>query len=259
MRLFLHLFFFIMTAALQDLSPEIDFDAPPPEAPLLLRGKLFPFRFSEGELNIHGQPVFAFETPNSGLGTGTTVWDGSVVLAKYLESRYAPLGLSGVRVIELGAGPGVAGFSAVALGAEVYLTDLPYCLPNLELAAARNAHLPGRAHVAPLDWFAPAAALTAAPAMAQASLVLGADVVWVEELIPGLVDTLATLLQRPGSTALIAHQTRSTRGDELFLRHLTEARLRVQRVPRERQHPVFSDDVIAILHITTAGSEEAEL
>jgi predicted nicotinamide N-methyase len=238
------------------LSPELDFDAPPPDGPLLLRGKLFPLNWAAGELTIHGLPIFAMETPNSGLGTGTTVWDGSVVLAKHLEARYPPLGLSGRRVVELGAGPGVAGFAAAALGAAVTLTDLPYCLPNLEAAAQRNAHLPGASTAAALDWFAVEPALAGAPALAEADLVLGADVVWVEELIPGLVGALAALLRRPGSVALVAHQTRSTRSDELLFRLLAEARLMVALVPREQHHPAFSDDIIDIFTITGAPMGE---
>lgn len=238
------------------LSPELDFNAPPPDGPLLLRGKLFPLQFDLGELTIHGLPIFALETPNSGLGTGTTVWDGSVVLAKHLEATYPPLGLAGRRVVELGAGPGVAGFAAAALGAAVTLTDLPYCLPNLEAAAQRNAHLPGATSIAALDWFNVGPALAAAPALAEADLVLGADVVWVEELIPGLVGALAALLRRPGSVALVAHQTRSTRSDELFFRLLQEARLVAALVPRAQHHPAFSDDIIDIFSISGAHAGE---
>jgi hypothetical protein len=234
------------------LSPEIDFDAPQPEGPLLLRGKLFPLNFSAGELVIDGRPVFAVETPNSGLGTGTTVWDGSVVLAKHLEARFSPAGLAGRRVVELGAGPGVAGFAAAALGAEVTLTDLPYCLPNLREAARLNSHLPGPTRLATLDWFAPEDGIAAAPWIGEADIVLGADVVWVEELIPGLVRTIAVLLRRPRVYCLLAHQTRSRRGDEMLLRLLGEAGLRVERLPRGEHHPAFSDDIIELLRVTRA-------
>jgi predicted nicotinamide N-methyase len=39
--------------------------------------------------------------------------------------------LKGKRVIELGAGTGVVGLAAGALGAKVVLTDLPHLLPGL--------------------------------------------------------------------------------------------------------------------------------
>ena len=233
------------------LSPEIDFDAPQPEGPLLLRGKLFPLNFSAGELLIAGLPVFAVETPNSGLGTGTTVWDGSVVLAKHLEARFSPAGLAGQRVVELGAGPGVAGFAAAALGAEATLTDLPYCLPNLREAARLNSHLPGPTRLAALDWFAPEDGIAA---LGHVDIVLGADVVWVEELIPALVRTLALLLRRPRVYCLLAHQTRSRRGDEALFRLLGEAGLRVERLPRGEHHPAFSDDIIELLRVTRGGA-----
>lgn len=247
-----------MASSSPELSPEIDYDAPLPEGPLLLPGKLYPLNFSAGALTVHGLPIIAIETPNSGLGTGTTVWDGSVVLAKYLEHTTPPLGLAGRRVLELGAGPGVTGFAAAALGAEVALTDLPYVIPNLEAAATRNAHLPGRTRVAELDWFTPEEALAAAPFLATADVVLGADVVWLEELIPGLVRTLALLLRRAGSFALIAHQTRSTRSDQLLFQQLAGAALRVEAVPRTLHHPAFSADIIAILRITADAGDAAE-
>lgn len=233
------------------LSPLLDFDAPPPDAPLLLPGRAFPLDFRSGALAIAGAPLFIVETPNSQLGTGLNVWDGAVVLAKHLEARRAHQ-LPGARVLELGAGPGVAGLAAAALGASVTLTDLPYVLPNLREAVALNTHLRGPLAVAELDWFAP-------QAMAGGGgfdLVLGSDVVWVEELIPPLVNTLALLLrQRPGCEALLAHQTRSRRGDALLTRLLGAAGVRVRVLPRGEHHADFSVPAIELLSLTLARDE----
>ena len=72
-----------------------------------------------------------------GIGTGAVVWDGAVMLMKYLERRHdgqdalrtceegrGPF-LAGKSVVELGAGTGAVGLIAGALGAkDVAITDL---------------------------------------------------------------------------------------------------------------------------------------
>ena len=85
---------------------------------------------------------------------GTTVWDASIVLAKWLErnarrgSELSRPRLAGRRVLELGAGMGLGGLAAAALGADVELTDVAEVLPLLR----RNAEaLMGRASLATSD------------------------------------------------------------------------------------------------------------
>ncbi len=230
-----------------------------PDEVLMIEGKLYPLDYAGGELTIHGTPLYTLEQGNSGLGTGLTVWDGSIVLAKYLEARFPSL--AGKRVLEVGAGPGVAGLAAVALGAaQVTLTDLPYCLDNLRAAVALNAHHV-KAGAAPpvvgaLDWLAPQR--SALPGLQAMDLVLGADVVWVEELIAPLVSTLAWLSAGPAApTILLAHQTRSTRSDELLHAELAAAGLRATALPPETHHPDFSHPKISILSIERIAPAEA--
>jgi predicted nicotinamide N-methyase len=74
---------------------------------------------------------------------GTTVWDASIVLAKYLERgmRKGELSrpkVSGKRGLELGAGMGLAGLSLALLGADVTLTDVAEVLPLLQANYERN-------------------------------------------------------------------------------------------------------------------------
>jgi hypothetical protein len=140
---------------------EIDIHAEPTGEILLLPGKRFPFNFSSG-FEVGGRTVVVHERPNTGLGTGLTVWDGAVVLAKYLEhaltGTVAGAGagqLRGAKVVEVGAGTGLVGLAAAALGArEVWLTDLGYCLGNLHECVSANAAWAGDVvHVAELDWY----------------------------------------------------------------------------------------------------------
>merc|ERR1712196_624077 len=85
---------------------------------------------------------------------GSRVWGSAYVLAEHLQ-RLA--GLKGARVVELGAGPGLVGLVAAALGANVVLTD--HVVAVLELLrnnTARNEAVTraaaGSVQVMPLKW-----------------------------------------------------------------------------------------------------------
>ncbi|GIL82692.1 hypothetical protein Vretimale_8262 [Volvox reticuliferus] len=98
--------------------------------------------------------------------TGTTVWDGAVVLSHYLTETailvrpsnlpYAHSGGSLPTVLELGAGTGAVSLALAASrsAASVTATDLPDLLPHLRLNVGRNSSLlpPGRVHLQPLRW-----------------------------------------------------------------------------------------------------------
>eukprot|EP00752_Nemacystus_decipiens_P017897 g16046.t1 len=69
---------------------------------------------------------------------GSVVWDAEVLLAHYLDQAYGSR-LRGMRVLEVGAGTGLAGIVAARLGASVALTDQSKMLPTLEKNARSNA------------------------------------------------------------------------------------------------------------------------
>lgn len=113
---------------------------------LMLCDRRFPLDFERDGLAVGGRQVRVRETPNSGEGTAHSVWDGAVILGKYLEHCFGREALSGACVAELGAGTGLAGCCAAALGASpVVLTDLPYAIPALRFAAdaANSWHADG--------------------------------------------------------------------------------------------------------------------
>lgn len=140
---------------------------------------------------------------------GLQVWDGSVVLAKYLEHQWDSLGFNSrpPNVLELGSGMGLCSLATAALGAKsVLATDLPYCLKELDrniqwnLSQWREPNMKldnmisekPSISTAPLDWFNP----TASPIrMAEVDLVIGADIVWLDKLIVPLVNTIQTIFQ----------------------------------------------------------------
>lgn len=66
---------------------------------------------------------------------GTTVWDGSIALAKMFDNREVfPLSfLKSCRVLELGAGCGLVGIYLCLLGAKMtVLTDMHFCIKTLK-------------------------------------------------------------------------------------------------------------------------------
>jgi hypothetical protein len=108
-----------------------------------------------GEFKVAGVPVVVSESAHHGQrDTGMTVWDGSLILSKFLELQIGREGIAKHNVLELGSGTGLCGASAGVLGApNVWLTDLDYCLPNLhETVAANEDNVAGHLHVKPLDW-----------------------------------------------------------------------------------------------------------
>jgi len=127
-----------------------------PAEVLALPWRLFPISVSGGELTMRGMPVVIGERANSSQGTGHAVWDGSIVLAKFLERR----GLTrGDAVLELGAGTGLVGICAAVLGAgRVVVSDLEYAMDNMSVNITRNAPLfpeGTTCEACVLDWTAP--------------------------------------------------------------------------------------------------------
>ena len=152
--------------------------------------------FGEGEFSIAGRPLLVNNADHrDNDDTGLSVWDGSVVLAKWMERRDrdgAPV-VRGRRVLELGCGTGLAGLSALLLGAQhVTLTDLAYTLPAAQANLARNERsvLPGTCDVCELDW------CCAQPpsCVADAEVFLAADVVWRADLVLPLLKILSVCL-----------------------------------------------------------------
>ena len=169
--------------------------------------------------------------------TGSTVWDGALVLAAHLSRRATLVALEArlerpcASVIELGAGTGLAGLALAASGAlrrdtaagtpdvVVALTDLAPLCDFLRVNVARNAAALAAPHaarvvVAPLRWGDPVAAAAAAALMHYGShdanhhvdCVIGADLCYRMENVTPLLAALAQLL-RPGGVAVLALDT----------------------------------------------------
>ncbi|EGZ09863.1 hypothetical protein PHYSODRAFT_318381 [Phytophthora sojae] len=230
---------------------------------LALPSRIFGLDVAEGDqFAIDGRVVHIGEVGNSGKGTGLTTWDGSVVLARYLEHQRRG-DIAGSRIVELGAGTGLVGISAALLGArQVILTDLDYVVDNLAknvaetMKLAANAGKPVDSDISTrvLDWFNPPTDL------GDIDFLLASDVVWVEELIPPLVATFDTLLRHSSikTRILMSYQKRSIVSDRLLFSELERHHLVKTRVPAASLHPQFSTDRIDVWEIERGTEERSD-
>ncbi|KAL3725821.1 hypothetical protein ACJRO7_030798 [Eucalyptus globulus] len=104
-------------------------------------------------------------------------------------------------VLELGSGTGLVGIAAaVALGADVTVTDLPHVVPNLQFSVDANAAAlaagagGGAVRVVPLRWGE--AADVGALGEEEYDVILASDVVYYDHLYDPLLETLRWLFER---------------------------------------------------------------
>lgn len=212
------------------------------------------------ELELFGTTFRLAQNPAS-MHLGTTVWDASIVVAKMLEKgsvkEFTRARLKGRRALELGAGVGLAGLAAAALGATVTLTDVPDVLPLLAANADRNlsrsalavAGVPwagdaGAVAVAALDWDDEA---TWHPGgnTEPYDIVLAADCVYSETAVPSFVAALLAHTHRRTSI-LVANELRSHSVAAAFEAGI-EPHFTVKRVPRAKQDPTYSHSSIHLM------------
>ena len=137
----------------------------------------------------------------------------------------------GKRVVELGAGAGLAGLACAVNGAaRVVLTDLAENLPLLQRNAARNGL---DVSVAPFDW------LTPTTLGERFDVVLAADCVFWPELFEPLLNAIQAVA-RPDGTVLIAVTHRLGRTDA-FLEKLRRRGWTASARPRRRDAPQNTD------------------
>ncbi|XP_061745646.1 protein N-lysine methyltransferase METTL21A [Nerophis ophidion] len=123
------------------------------------------------------------------LGVAAVVWDAAVVMCVYLE--LSQVELRGKVAIELGAGTGLVGIVAALLGAKVTITDRKPALDFLSANVKGNLppDLQESAVVSELSW---GDNLDRYPAEGY-DLVLGADIVYLEDTFVPLMETLQHL------------------------------------------------------------------
>jgi len=136
--------------------------------------------------------------------TGRVVWPSAHSLSAHLCAH--PELVRGRRVVDLGAGTGLVGLVAAALGAsQVVLSDLPTALPLLRRNALQNIAACGdNVHVEALRWGDPVG-----PVFERCDVVIGCEIIYQhdEDTCRALVDTMKQLAG-PTGVCLFAYEFR---------------------------------------------------
>ncbi|KAG0315408.1 hypothetical protein BGZ97_008267 [Linnemannia gamsii] len=210
------------------------------------------------------------------------VYHCSIVLGKYMEtlSNKTHGFWTDKRVLELasGAGQGIVSLSAAALGAErVIMTDIDSAVPALQRGVRLNGFEAPQVQVTALDWTSRSQALShiwndilsnpttpSSTPRPQLDYILASDVIWVDYLVPALVETIADLMHiskerrdsgthhqdeqsitsRPQSPVLLlAYQFRSTRSDQLLFESLDQLGLQRTKISLDGENVDEPDSV----------------
>ena len=164
--------------------------------------EIFPVKIGQIELRFHKpKSIDRYLDPDDvmrGFPMWSKLWEASAVLVQYM----ADLPVDHARsILELGAGLGVAGITAAALGHAVTLTEYdPNALLFLQANVAQNNC--DQAKVRRLDWFQP-------DLEGRFDLIIGAELVYQDEA----VDALGALFNRylnPQGRVVLVERVRST-------------------------------------------------
>ena len=180
-------------------------------------------------------------------GDGGVVWEAAEATLAHLDEQFSDNGLSGLSVLELGAGTGVCGLACAALGASiVFLTDLPNAQPLLRTNAERSN--PGSEHVATgcITWGEP---IPNSIANENYDLVLCCDCLYQPAQYQALAKTIAAL---DAKTTILTWQPRA-KGEEGFLELMRELGFVCKPMP-SALHPE-----VCIVHLSRAPNAMVDL
>jgi predicted nicotinamide N-methyase len=164
--------------------------------------EIFPVKIGQTELHFHKpRSIDRYLDPDDvmrGFPMWSKLWEASAVLVQYMADLPVDQERS---ILELGAGLGVAGITAAALGHTVTLTEYdPNALLFLQANAAQNNC--DRAKVRRLDWFKP-------DLEGRFDLIIGSELVYQDEA----VDALGALFNRylnPQGRVVLVERVRTT-------------------------------------------------
>lgn len=137
-------------------------------------------------------------------GFASTVWDSSIVVAKYFEKHQEEV--KGRRCLDLSAGTGLVGIVLAKVSAEVVATDLG---PNLGLLR-ENCSLNGEPGISVVEYEWGSQPLQGAPF----DVISACDLMYIQEAIPQLVDTL--LAVSDFDTKIILAHGRNRQAETVF-------------------------------------------
>lgn len=126
------------------------------------------------------------------------LWEAAMILADVVTTL--PLA-PGFRILELGAGLGAPGLAAAAKGFEVTLSDYEQLILDFERLSAAANNL--KVEIRFIDWNKP-------PALAPFDAIIGAEILFREELLDPLLQLFLKLLKPEGSIYLAHDHRRQT-------------------------------------------------
>lgn len=198
---------------------------------LAIMGRFFPF--SSDGIPFACTTLIIKEAQNSSHigedgGTGLNVWDGAMLLTRYIEK--VPNIVKNKKVIELGSGCGVVGIAAAICGCkQIVMTDLSYALPLMRTNVDSNKSAWKDNVIVSCkecDWFKP-------PHVDELLLdqkscksnypdvILVADCVWISSLIAPLLHTLKQYTNE-STEVFITYQQRGREAHDMFMEGVHE-------------------------------------
>ncbi|XP_016335624.1 protein-lysine methyltransferase METTL21B-like isoform X3 [Sinocyclocheilus anshuiensis] len=180
---------------------------------------LFEETFStDNTYRVHGLNITIHQDYSASLGVAASVWDSALHLCQFFENE--SLDLSGTRIIELGGGTGLVGIVAA----------------RLERNIAVNTPLSGWPSDGPavsaLAW-----GLDHSRFSSSWDFVLGADIVYLPETFPLLLDTLVHLC-RDGAVVYLASTMRREHGAQDFYDRMLPQMFSVELVQRDPENNI---------------------
>lgn len=179
-------------------------------------------RSKEGSNELSSNIKSIIKLRQSYAALGTTVWDGSIALAKMFDNRELfPLHyLQTCRVLELGAGCGLVGIYLCMLGAKTaVLTDQKCCVKTLEDNVSANVPTVCRSRIKVMEysWGKSTAALTKDGLF---DLILAAECLFSQEDSMLLAQCIPKLT-KPDSRIYVS-MGRNRGGEEVFVKELKD-------------------------------------
>ncbi|XP_046543037.1 protein N-lysine methyltransferase METTL21A-like isoform X1 [Haliotis rubra] len=195
-------------------------------------GQLLPHHRPTRDFHLGGQDIHIQQDWGS-LGVAAVVWDAAIVLCEYLELH--PEVVRQKQVVELGAGTGLVGIVASYLGGHVTVTERREAMPNLSKTVDTNRvdSCPGSITVKELDW------TTDLSAHPQYDIILGADIIYIEDTFQALLTTLIHTA-REDTSVLLSCRIRYDR--DLNFLTLLEGHFHVEQIhyDKSRDIKIFS-------------------
>eukprot|EP00903_Cladosiphon_okamuranus_P005605 g5577.t1 len=218
-------------------------------------------------IEVCGHQLNIAQDPSSD-NLGTTIWDASVILVRYMERNpqlYSRRKLEGKRVLELGAGCGLAGMYFALQGAHVTFTDLIEVVPllqrnvtmNLGGQAVKSAHTSKcdaggkgdkasapaprpKTQVLEYEWGKPLDGLSP-----PYDYVIACDCVYVERLVGSLVWSMRQCSGK-STTVLVASEKREEITYAKFRERLSED-FTVRQAPRRHMDKAYDHENSEVL------------